>query len=200
MEVGNLLKEHLDVTVLIKPPADIQPPRTTEFPIVRGVVRAAKGHLGAFELTVDDFAQPAPSSRSELAFGAARNGAQSKCDVILDLTGDTPLFPASDLRDGYLRADPDHPAAVLKEVLQARDLVGTFEKPRYITFEAGLCAHSRSRIVGCTSLPRPLSRRGHRSCRRPRCHLARRSARVAASAPPRARRVRLPTPCRPPMP
>ena len=150
VEAAHLLKDHLDVTVLIRPPADIQPQRKTEFPIVRGVVKAAKGYLGAFELTVDDFAQPAPSSRQALVFGASRNGAQSKCDVILDLTGDKPLFLASDLREGYLRADPGQPAAVLKAVLKARDLVGTFEKPRYVTFDAGLCAHARSRIVGCT--------------------------------------------------
>jgi ferredoxin len=150
LEAASLLKEHLDITVLLKPPAGIPPPRSTEFPVVRGVIRAAKGHLGAFELTVDDFAHPAPSSRAALAFGAARNGAQSKCDVILDLTGDPPLFSAADLREGYLRADPKLPAAVLKAVLRARDLVGTFEKPRYVAFEAGLCAHSRSRIVGCT--------------------------------------------------
>jgi ferredoxin len=150
VEAANLLKEHLDVTVLLKPPAAIQPPRSTAFPIVRGVVKAAKGHLGAFELTVDDFAQPAPSSRGALAFGPGRDGAQSQCDVILDLTGGTPLFPAADLREGYLRADPGQPAAVLKAVLEARDLVGGFEKPRYVAFDAGLCAHSRSRIVGCT--------------------------------------------------
>jgi ferredoxin len=150
LEAAGLLKEHLDITVLLKPPADVQPPRSTEFPVVRGIVRAAKGHLGAFELTVDDFAQPAPSSRAALAFGDARNGAQSKCDVILDLTGDSPLFSAAELREGYLRADPKHPAAVLRAVLKARDLVGTFEKPRYVAFDAGLCAHSRSRIVGCT--------------------------------------------------
>ena len=56
---------------------------------------------------------------------------------------------APDLRDGYLRADPGNPAAVLRAVLKARDLVGTFDKPRYIAFTADLCAHSRSRIVGC---------------------------------------------------
>src|SRR6202008_4693918 len=41
------------------------------------------------------------------------------------------------------------PAAVLRGVIKARDLVGTFDKPRYIDFSAELCAHSRSRIVGC---------------------------------------------------
>jgi ferredoxin len=83
-------------------------------------------------------------------FGPGRNDAHSRCDIILDLSGGSALFPAADLRDGYLRADPSNPASVLEAVLRARDLVGTFEKPRYITFDADLCAHARSRIVGCT--------------------------------------------------
>ena len=58
IEAGNLLKDHLDVTVLIRPPADVPPPRVTDFPVVRGAIRSAKGYLGAFELTVDGYAQP----------------------------------------------------------------------------------------------------------------------------------------------
>jgi len=149
IEAGALLKDHLDVTVLIKPPAEVAPPRLTEFPVVKGAIRSAKGHLGAFELVVDDYAQPAPSSRGTFAFGAPRNGATSRCDIVLDLSGGAPLFSAGDLRDGYLRADPADPAAVMKAVLKARDLTGTFDKPRYITFTADICAHSRSSIVGC---------------------------------------------------
>jgi ferredoxin len=34
-------------------------------------------------------------------------------------------------------------------VLRARDLVGTFDKPKYINFTANLCAHSRSNLTGC---------------------------------------------------
>ena len=149
IEAAKLLSEQLDVTVLLRNPADVTPPRKTEFPVVKGIIRSAKGHLGAFELTVDDYAAPAPSSRGALTFAAPRNGAVSKCDIILDLTGSAPLFPAADLRDGYLRADPGDPAAVLRAVLKARDLTGTFDKPRYITFTEDLCAHSRSKIVGC---------------------------------------------------
>jgi ferredoxin len=149
VEAANLLKDTLDVTVLIKPPANIAPPRVTEFPVVKGLIRAASGHLGAFELTVDEFARPAPSSRDALAFGAAKDGAISQCDIVLDISGGTPLFSAADLRDGYLRADPGDPAAILKAVLKARDLVGSFDKPRYVNFNTDLCAHSRSRIVGC---------------------------------------------------
>jgi ferredoxin len=149
IEAARLLESRLDVTVLLTGGTTVAPPRVTDFPVVKGTIRSAKGHLGAFEVTVDDYAAPAPSSRGTLVFGEPRNGAQSQCDLILDLSGGAPLFPAADLRDGYLRADPGDPAAVLRAVLTAGDLVGTFDKPRYITFAEHLCAHSRSRIVGC---------------------------------------------------
>ncbi|WP_426418090.1 4Fe-4S dicluster domain-containing protein [Bradyrhizobium genosp. A] len=150
VEAGNLLRDHLDVTVLIEPPASIAPPRGGVFPVAKGRVTGATGHFGAFEVVVDDFAEAAPSSRRVLTFGPARNNARSNCDIILDLTGGAPLFAAADLRDGYLRADPASPTAMLQAVIKARDLVGSFEKPRYINFEAKLCAHSRSRRTGCT--------------------------------------------------
>jgi ferredoxin len=150
VEAGNLLKEHLDVTVLITPPVAVTPPRVTDFPVAKGNIRTVTGHLGAFDIVVDEFAQPAPSSRTTLSFGQSRDNARSRCDIILDLSGGPPLFTADELRDGYLRANPGNPAAMLQTVLKARDLVGTFEKPRYITFDADLCAHSRSQIVGCT--------------------------------------------------
>ncbi len=149
IEAGKLLAEHLDITVLITKPGPLTPPRIADFPIVKGTIRIAKGHLGAFELTVDDFAAPLPSSREVLVFDAPRDGTTSHCDLVLDLTGGTPLFPAHELRDGYLRADPGDPAAVLRAVMTARDLTGSFDKPRYVNFSGSLCAHSRSSIVGC---------------------------------------------------
>ena len=149
IEAASLLKDQLDVTVLLARPGAITPPRRTDFPVVKGMIRSAKGHIGAFELVVDDYALPMPSSRSSLAFGPSRDGAVSHCDVVLDLSGGAPLFPAPELRDGYVRADPGDPIAVLKAVLRARDLAGSFDKPRYVDFTADLCAHSRSGIVGC---------------------------------------------------
>jgi len=149
IEAAHLLQDQLDITVLIKPPAALAPPRATEFPVVKGTICQAKGYLGAFELTVDDYAVPAPSSRGEFSYGPARNGATSRCDIVLDLTGGPPLFAAADLRAGYVRADPGDPAAVLRAVLKARDLTGSFDKPRYVQFTADLCAHARSNIVGC---------------------------------------------------
>lgn len=149
IEAGRLLADHLDVTVMLKQAGDIVPPPATAFPVVKGTIRTAKGYFGAFELTIDDYARPRPSSRDRFVFDAPRNGATSRCDLVLDLSGGTPLFPAHDLRDGYLRADPRDPAAVLRAVLTARDLVGSFDKPKYIDFTPGLCAHSRSNLTGC---------------------------------------------------
>jgi ferredoxin len=150
IEAGRQLAGKLDVTVLLSRPAEVMPPRVWQFPVARGSIRHAKGHLGSFELIVDDFAMPLPSSRRALSFGPSRDGAVSRCDLVLDLTGGVPLFPAHELRDGYVRVDPRDPAAVSEAIRKAGDLVGDFDKPRYIDFTADLCAHSRSRITGCT--------------------------------------------------
>jgi ferredoxin len=150
IEAAQRLADRLDITVLLSKPGDVTPRRTNEFPVLKGTVRNARGHLGAFELLIDDYALPLPSSRAKLVFGASRDGATSTCDLILDLSGGTPMFPAHELRPGYLRADPRDRAAVERAIADAGNLVGTFDKPRYVNFEASLCAHSRSNITGCT--------------------------------------------------
>lgn len=150
IEAGERLADALDVTVMLHRPGDVPTSSKRTFPIARGSIRAAKGHLGAFELTLDSFALAKPSSRAVLGFGETRNGATSHCDLILDLTGGKPLFAADSLRDGYLRADPRDPLAIERVIAKARDLVGTFDKPKYIDFKPELCAHSRSGITGCT--------------------------------------------------
>ena len=149
LDAAKRLAEHLDVTVLLSRPGDVAPPLRYDFPVFRGTIRNAAGHLGAFQVKVDDYAQPAPSSRARLVFGAPRDGATSACDLIVDLSGAAPLFPAHEVRAGYLRADPRDPAAVERAVAEASHLVGTFDKPRYVDLDAGICAHSRSRITGC---------------------------------------------------
>jgi ferredoxin len=150
IEAAERLAERLDITVLLTKPGDVTPRRVNKFPVLKGTVRNARGFLGKFELAIDDYAVPQPSSRAKLAFGPPRDGATSTCDLILDLSGGQPLFPAHDLRPGYLRADPADRAAVERAIADAANLVGTFDKPRFIHFEESLCAHSRSSITGCT--------------------------------------------------
>ncbi len=144
------LKDRLDLTVIITGTAELTPPRVAEFPVVRGTITRATGYLGAFELVVDGFAIPLPSSRRSLMFGPARNGARSRCDLIIDLSGGLPLLAGHEHREGYLRASPDDPVAVQRLLLAATDLVGSFSKPRYVALHPSRCAHSRSGQIGCT--------------------------------------------------
>lgn len=150
IEAGTALAETMDVTVLLKPGADVMPPRTTQFPVRQGRISTAKGHLGAFELTIDAYAEHEVSSRGKLRFGAARSGLTSTPDVLLDLTGDQALFPGHDLRPGYVRADPGDPVSVQRAIAAAGALIGTFDKPIFVHMRESLCAHSRSKKTGCT--------------------------------------------------
>jgi ferredoxin len=150
VEAARALAETLDITVLLTPGCEVTPPRRTAFPILQGRVSRATGHLGGFELTVDSYAAPAPSSQQRLVFEGGRDGAVSRCDIVIDLTGGQPLFSAGDLRPGYYRADPRDPVAVARLIGQASHMVGTFDKPRFINFSADLCAHSRNHKTGCT--------------------------------------------------
>ncbi len=150
IEAGRQLASRLDVTVLLSRPGEIVPPRIMDVPIFRGTVSQAKGHLGAFGVTVNGYAAAAPSGRAVLAFEAPRDNAFSECDLILDMSARAPLFPAPEKRDGYLHVDPNDPVAVQKAIYALADLVGEFEKPRYIRFDGALCAHSRARKTGCT--------------------------------------------------
>ena len=150
LEAAKQLAGRLEVTVLLTEPAEILPPRVMDVPVFRGTITGARGHLGSFAINLNGYAAAQPSSRQGLAFEAPRDNAFSECDLILDLTGGTPLFPGAERRDGYLRPDPGNPAAVQKAIFEIAELVGEFEKPRYIAYDGAICAHGRSAKTGCT--------------------------------------------------
>jgi ferredoxin len=150
LDAARQLAPRLSVTLLLADADDVIPPRVVDLPVFRGRVAGAQGHLGAFALEIDDHAPMTVSSRQTLAFGRPRDGVTSECDLILDLSGGAPLFPAHEKRDGYYRPDPGNPAAVQRALFALTDLVGEFDKPRYVDFHADLCAHSRSGRTGCT--------------------------------------------------
>ena len=138
----------LGVTVLLTDAGAL--PLDRRFDVVRGEVRSLSGALGGFELRIDRLQQVAPGGRGAFGLTAPRDGGVSECDIVLDLSGGTPLVPAPAKREGYLRADPGDPNAVAAALLEAVQLVGTFEKPLYVRMEESLCAHSRAGQVGCT--------------------------------------------------
>ncbi len=149
LEVADKLADTLAVTVLLAGAADVSiDPR---FDVVRGKIRKAAGSLGNFNLTLDALEMVIPGGRGAPEFTAPRDGAASQCDIILDLSGDTSLFPAPHKRDGYLRADPGSQPAVADAVREAMQMVGTFEKPLYVRLTESLCAHSRAEQPACSN-------------------------------------------------
>ena len=142
------LCETLAVTVLQTDSSDA--PMDRRFDVVRGRVRSLTGALGQFDVRIDGFAQLLPGGRGAFTFSAPKDGALSECDLVIDLTGDTPFVPAPHKREGYLRADPRQPGAVAALLAEAVQMVGTFEKPLYIALEPALCAHSRAEQTGCS--------------------------------------------------
>lgn len=115
---------------------DAPPPAPTAY----GKPHALTGHLGAFALQVADEAGAIVDAA--VAFGAA--GATH--DLVLDLDP-SPAIAREVPPLGYCHAaDPDARARALREL---PDMVGEFEKPRFIDYNADICAHGERGIEGC---------------------------------------------------
>ncbi|MBY6095851.1 4Fe-4S binding protein [Priestia flexa] len=99
-----------------------------------------KGFLGQFQafIKVDGVEQ-------ELAPGAVR---RPHYDLVLDL-GQQPVLNLELLPPGYFHVgdDADKLAAALAQLPQ---LIGQFDKPRYVKVNYDICAHHSSGIDGCT--------------------------------------------------
>ncbi|WP_299693711.1 4Fe-4S binding protein [uncultured Tateyamaria sp.] len=149
LDAAEQLKDHLGVTVLLSDAADI--PDTRAYDVVVGRLRRAAGAFGQFDVVIDALQQIEPGGRGAFTLTDPRDGALSQCDIILDLRGDTALFPAPEKRDGYLRADPGHAPGVAAAIMAASHLTGTFEKTLYVKTAPLLCAHSRAEQTGCTN-------------------------------------------------
>ena len=114
-------------------PVTLLAPGTLEAPAGvtawRGSVETIVGHLGEFALVI--------------------GGKPAKFDLVLDF-GAVPAFSMPMPPQGYFRAPPSDEA--LAPILdELRGAVGEFEKPRYFTYRANICAHSRSGIEGCSA-------------------------------------------------
>lgn len=92
------------------------------------------GHLGAFTL--------------QLGEAGAPDGEVLEADLVLDL-GEPAQITLPLKPPGYLVSGPDPESlATAREQLEA--LTGTFDKPRYFSYDADLCAHGRSGQIACT--------------------------------------------------
>ena len=82
-------------------------------------------------------------------FARTERARSENFDLVLDL-GAEPGIRLAQLPQGYLAPGRDP----LEQALAAADLaqlVGEFEKPRFVAYNAKLCAHSRSAKAGCNN-------------------------------------------------
>ena len=109
-------------------------PVVAESEIVAGKLVSLTGYLGAFELVFE--------SKSMLAQGLQT----SPFDLVLDLRA-TPVFGMHQPPQGYFHAVDD--AAFSRALAELPEMVGEFEKPKFFAYKESICAHSRSKQVGC---------------------------------------------------
>jgi ferredoxin len=70
-------------------------------------------------------------------------------DLVLDMRAQ-PAFLQHAKPQGYFHVAATQPE-LLKTILELRNLVGEFEKPRFFAYKQKLCAHSRNETVGCNA-------------------------------------------------
>jgi ferredoxin len=156
LPLAEKLAEDLAITVLLtddgEPVLDGDPALyDRRYDVVRGQLRLVTGALGGFSVSIDGLRQLQTSGRGAFAFGPARDGGQSQCDILIDVAGTSAFVTEPAKRDGYLRADPKSGVAVANLAFAAVQLVGTFEKTLHVSLDDALCAHSRAGQVGCSN-------------------------------------------------
>ncbi len=70
-------------------------------------------------------------------------------DLVLDLRAD-PAFAMHQPPQGYFHVGAD-PVKLFEAVLQLRERIGEFDKPKFFHYKSKLCAHSRNEQIGCTA-------------------------------------------------
>ena len=149
LRAAESLKDQLALTLLFENIDDA--PDDRSFDVMLGSLRKVSGALGGFQIEVDQAQFLIPSGKGAYKYGPPKDGGQAECDIVLDLSGAAPKVAAPDKREGYLRADPKDPIAVARAILEAGQLIGTFEKPLYVKVEEHLCAHSRAETIACSN-------------------------------------------------
>lgn len=151
LEIAKQLSSRLNVTCIIKDTKDVMPPRLMDLPVFVGTISSLSGHLGAFEAIVDKYAPVQVSSRTNFEMGQQKtDGVKLNADLVVDVSTDEALVTAPEKRDGYFHPDIGNPMLVQKALFEITDLVGEFEKPRYIKYDPEICVHARSTQVGCS--------------------------------------------------
>jgi ferredoxin len=81
-------------------------------------------------------------------FGRTASTRTEQFDLVFDLSAQ-PLLRTPELPFGYVAPGAD-PLEQSQAAMRLAQMVGEFEKPRYVQYEEKLCAHSRNTKTGCT--------------------------------------------------
>ena len=81
-------------------------------------------------------------------FARAAAARTERFDLVLDLSRE-PLLKRADPPQGYA-APGDDPLEQALAAQRLAALVGEFEKPRFVGYREKICAHSRSKVTGCS--------------------------------------------------
>ncbi|TCN87054.1 4Fe-4S dicluster domain-containing protein [Shewanella fodinae] len=100
---------------------------------------SVKGFLGQFQVAVEH-----NGSAAELSLVALR---KAHFDLILDLSRE-PVIQLEMLPPGYFYVGQD-PAKLAQALEELPQMVGQFDKPRYVKINADICAHYRNGVNGC---------------------------------------------------
>jgi len=136
LAAANALRDDLECTIWI--PSDKAPESALEhgFRTVHGGNPELHGALGQFKLSLDMTDGDLPLEPGLLEH-----------DLVLDL-GEHKLIDAELLPVGYYAPATDE--ALERDLKLLPGMTGEFEKPKYFHYNAGLCAHGRSGLPGCT--------------------------------------------------
>lgn len=104
---------------------------------------ALDGYLGAFKAMVP----AAGDQTTDFDLGVSVYRESGCFDLVLDLSTE-PVMPQFLPPFGYRHSlSTEQTADAVEELKQ---MTGEFEKPRYFDYNADICAHSRSKLTGCT--------------------------------------------------
>ena len=124
-------------------------PGYTEFEAGRASVTVVGGRVVSLSGVFGSFrAQAATPGGGSADIGKFSPNADGSFDLVLDLSG-TPLLTRSIAPLGYFAPQCDQ-AALADAMDELRRLVGRFAKPRFVDYDASLCAHGAKGLRGCT--------------------------------------------------
>jgi ferredoxin len=142
--VAAQLADRLPCTLIVPSPAETEDPGTDkklqtaeDVRVFRGTSVEVTGYLGMFEVAFCDAGGGEYSEQRRL----------EQCDLVLDLTT-PPRLRHELLPPGYYSPGED-PQALQRALDELPDLVGEFEKYRFVNYDPHRCAHGNGRVPGC---------------------------------------------------